>query len=126
MFLTGIIVSEMNSINDIGNERIKDLSSMTLNNDSDIEPVKRSDKDNEAIADYLVEKLSAPESRLAFLAAANSGLPRGFLVDTASKAKDMGSNPPALFMHIIGQQKQWQEYKAKKDARKAEGLANGS
>lgn len=112
----------MDELNDIANERLK---SITINdddtNDNDstkegkfpVKPEKRSDNENEALADYLVAKFRSP-NRLPFLAVGYSGIPRATIDRHVTTALEKGLKPVKLFMHLIKREPLWRNYKQRK------------
>lgn len=102
-------------INDIANERYRNLNS----NDNDNEPVSgirlevRKHADNESLARNLQEHFNAsnPEP---FLAVCYSGVPRDTINRHVAKADEVGHSPVKLFMFLVGQEPQWRNYQERK------------
>lgn len=105
----------MNSFNDIvSNNYIKP---MTMNGSGKaITPEQRTHSQNEELAAYLSEKLSATDStRELYLAIAYSGIPRSTLERHLATALETGRVPAKLFSFLVCKEPLWLSYKNKKD-----------
>ena len=109
----------MNSFNDIVDEKYKVLPI----NDNDglaktsINREQRTDSENEALADYLLNKLGTT-NKLPLLAVGYSGIPRDTINRHLTTAIERTKTSPIrLFMHLISQEAQWKNYQKRKAER---------
>lgn len=88
----------------LGNPRTKEINILDPR-------IPRSQRETDAIADWLVEKFNSPEFRPLFLKAAWR-LDRGTIERHVASAFELGKQPRAYFIALVKREKAYHESKA--------------